>query len=87
MSIPIGVLVSKLCVAETKLTLCCLKDLPELVEAGKVAGDAVELVSDDDIDIAGADFAEKRLHAGAFEVLAGESGGVEKGVAVHPSCW
>ncbi len=61
-----------------EVDLVLFEDLPKLVEVGQVAGNAVELVGDDDIDIAGADFPQKGLHSGAFEVLAGESGVVDE---------
>lgn len=61
-----------------EVDLVLFQHLPKLVEVGQVAGDAVELVGDDDIDIAGADFPKKGLHTGAFEVLAGESGVVDE---------
>ncbi len=56
-----------------EVDLVLFQHLPKLVEVGQVAGDAVELVGDDDIDIAGADFPKEGLHTGAFEVLAGET--------------
>ncbi|MFT4177720.1 MAG: hypothetical protein QM627_13860 [Luteolibacter sp.] len=55
-----------------------LKHFPEVVEVRQGSGDAVELVGDDHLDFPGPDGVKQGLDAGAFEVLAGETGVIEE---------
>ena len=68
---PIEVVVLNCWVTETNDTPFGIEDLDDLGEIGERAGQPVDLVDDDDIDLAGADIGEQQLQGRSLHIAAG----------------
>ena len=64
-------------VTETKETSCSSKSFDQLGEVGKRAGEPVDLVDDDDVDLAGPDLVQQGLQGRAIQRSAGQPAIVE----------
>jgi hypothetical protein len=69
------------CVTETKRGAVAVEHLDDLGEVGERAGQAVDLVDDDDVDAPGFDIGSSRLQRRALHRAAGEAAIVIEGRA------